>query len=387
MKKLFLLPIMLISGMLIMISCEEKEEKIPETIELDMNVTHASAYNATDGAISITVLKGEPPYIYEWNTGDTTSSITGVGAGEYSVTITYGKNGIAFYQTTAAITQPEAVPLSLEFDVTDSDKYGKPNGSIEVNVSGGVPPYNFLWSNGSTEAIASELTAGVYQVTVTDSGNPFSITTTGTASVGQPAFVCGSDSIMDIDGNLYSTIIIGEQCWLGENLRTTHRPDSPVTELVPIDGRLCRGLFCENIEGAHYTWEATMNGSAAATLSDEKIQGICPTGWHLPTREDFEALDAWLSVDGNGGPGFFSGAKMKGEGSSSGFDALFTGNWGFGIYNNAPYASYWTSSESVTSTKNARMIYITQDTPFMNAANQPKGYGMNVRCMKDEDLP
>jgi uncharacterized protein (TIGR02145 family) len=385
-RKIFIFCLMVFAGLTIS-SCAKEEEKRPDPMELEMQVQHASTYNAKDGAVNINIIKGDPPFIFHWNTGDTTRNISGLGAGEYTVKIVYGVNGVSFYEQSAVIEQPEAEPLALVFTAVDADAYGKPTGSVSVAVSGGVPPYRYQWSTGATTAQVDGLFAGVYSVTVTDSGVPFSITNSGSAVVGQPGFVCEQDSIRDIDGNLYSTLLINDVCWLGENLRTTHRPDSPAGELIPIEGRLCRGLFCEGKEGAHYTWQAAMNGSAGASEPDEKIQGVCPTGWYLPTREVFEDLDNWLSVDGNGGPGFFSGAKMKGENSSSGYDALFTGNWGFGIYTQAPYAGFWTSTESVTNPANARMIYLTQDTPFMNAANQPKGYGFNVRCIKDEEMP
>lgn len=387
MKRINLFFILLAITTIVLVSCEEESNTPPVPIEVEFNVTDASSYNAKDGSITVEVVAGDPPYIYTWNTGDTTASITGLGAGEYAVKIVYGENGEAFHEETAVVGQPEPEDLTLDFTVTDVQNYGRASGRIEISVTGGVPPYTYLWSNGSTESIADGLFAGTYSVTVTDSGDPYSITTEGFATVEQPEFVCGTDSIMDVDGILYSTVQIGEYCFLGENLRTIHTPESTAELMIPIEGRLCRGLFCEQVQGAHYTWHAAINGSEPAQSPEDKIQGICPTGWYLPTKEVYEDLDEWLSVDGQGGEGFFSGAKMKGEESSSGFDALFTGNWGFGIYNNAPYASFWTSSQSTTSEQQARMIYLTEDTPFMNAANQPKEFGMNVRCVKDEDLP
>lgn len=367
-------------------SCD-KEEKRPDPIELEMQVQHASAYNAKDGSIDVNILSGDPPFIYHWSTGDSTSSVSGLFAGDYTVKIIYGPNGSSFFEQTTTVEQPEPAPLNLTFSVQDSPVYGRPLGMAEVSVEGGEPPYTYLWSNGATTALAEDLMAGTYTVTVTDSGDPFYITTTGSVTIGQPEFVCGQDSVPDIDGNYYSTVLIGDQCWLGENLRTTHVPDPYDGELIPIDGRFCRGLFCQNAEGAHYTWTAMMNGAEPAAEPDEKIQGICPTGWHLPTRAMFEELEDWLSVDGNGGTGFFAGAKMKGENSSSGFDALFTGSWGFTIYNQAPYAGFWSATQAPQNPANARIIYLTQDTPFINGSNEPKGYGFNVRCIKDEDLP
>ncbi len=367
------------------LSCEDEETSAPEELVIEATIEPASEYNAADGSISLNIVKGEEPFIFHWNTGDSTSEISGLKAGDYNVTVTYGANGAAYTRQTFTIEQPEPEPLDLSFTVTDVQVYDKPQGSIELEVSGGQPPYTYLWSNGETSPVIENLLAGTYSVTVMDAGDPYSIETTGFAVVNQPEFVCGQDSIRDIDGNMYSTIVIGEQCWLGENLKTAHRPDSPTDELIPIEGRVCRGLFCQQQEGAHYDWHGMMNGAEPATLPDEEIQGICPAGWHIPTEEMFAELDGFLSIDGNGGDGSFSGAKMKGVESSSGFDALFAGNWGYGIYNNAPYASFWTSSEMPTNPNRAEIFYVTDDTPFLNSGHQPKEFGFNVRCIKDTE--
>jgi uncharacterized protein (TIGR02145 family) len=281
------------------------------------------------------------------------------------------------------VSQHDPVPLDLSFQVTDVPIYGKPLGTVSLQVSGGTPPYRYTWNNGATTSTVEGLFAGQYSVVVRDSGDPFVTETEGSVVIGQPEFVCGQDSIMDIDGLLYATVMIGDQCWTASNLRTINRPDSPFPDLVPIDERFCQGLFCQQQEGAHYSWYAAMNGAEAATEPDQQIQGICPTGWHIPTREEYGQLEAWLNVAGNGGSGFFAGAKMKGEESTSGFDALFTGNWGYGVYARAPQASFWTSTEFATNTNNALLVYVTDDTPFVNATNRPKSFGLNVRCVKD----
>lgn len=367
---------------LLFLSCESEEKK-PAPVTVEFEVQDASVYNAADGAIDLVISGGDSPFYFFWNTGDTTRNIGGLHAGEYQVRMIYGENGSSFFEASVAVSQPDPVPLDLSFQVTDVPVYGKPLGAVNLQVSGGTPPYRYAWSNGATTSTVEGLFAGEYQVVVSDSGTPFGRETKGSVVIGQPQFVCGQDSIMDIDGHLYATVMIGDQCWTAANLRTIHQPDSPHPDLIPIDGRFCQGLFCQQQEGAHYSWYAAMNGAEAATASDQQIQGICPTGWHIPTREEYTQLEEWLNVAGNGGTGFFAGAKMKGEESPSGFDALFTGNWGYGVYARAPQASFWTSTEFTTNANNALLVYVTEDTPFVNATNRPKSFGLNVRCVKD----
>ena len=81
------------------------------------------------------------------------------------------------------------------------------------------------------------------------------------------------------DGYTYATVGIGTQCWLAENLRTTTGlTTSDYSDLGSVSGR-------------HYTYNATMQGTASTTLP---VQGICPTGWHVPTTADFEALVTYM---------------------------------------------------------------------------------------------
>ncbi len=387
MKRLTGFPIVMILVLFFFTACET-EEQVPDPAVIAFEVQDVSVYNGKDGAITVNVSQGEPPYYFFWSNGQKTQNVSGLHAGTYTLKMIYGNNGSSYYETSFTVNQPEPRPLTLSFNVINAPVYGRPLGSVTVSAQGGVPPYRFLWETGATTASLDGLFAGTYAVTVRDSGNPFVTETSGSVTVGQPVFECGRDSILDIDGNLYPTVKIGDQCWLAENLRTTHIPDSPLPNLVPIDGRFCQGLFCQQKEGAHYTWTAMMNGAAAATTPSAKIQGICPTGWHLPTRGHYDQLDKWLAVTGNGGSGFLAGAKMKGANSSSGFNALFTGNWGYGVYTRAPQASFWTSTEySLSPEQEGMLIYVTEDTPFMNSTHKDKPFGLNVRCIKDEELP
>mgnify|MGYP006297894581 FL=1 len=358
---------------------------------MEAEITNASFYNAADGSIDLFVTGGLPPYQYFWSTGDTTVNVEGLSAGNYIVKVIYGEHGQGVAEKEFIVSQPEPNPLDLTFNTADVSRHGERDGQIQVEVSGGTPPYSFHWSTGDTLSLVSGLSAGEYSVTVVDQSRPDEIVTVGMAAITQPEFVCGVDSVYDVDGNKYSTVLIGDQCWLGENLRTEHNPLYP-DSLVPIDGRFCFETYCNDERGAHYTWKAAMNGESGATQENPMVmaQGICPSGWHIPTREEWGELQNYLAVDGNGGSGTFAGAKMKSESSTSGFDALLIGNWGYGIYNKAAQASFWSSTiyevEGVDDTGEARLIYLTGDTPFMNGTHQSKEFGLSVRCLKDIDV-
>ncbi len=115
--------------------------------------------------LSASVTGGASPFTYLWNTGASTSSISGLPAGTYSVTVT--DNNSASTNASYLVTQPTALVSAIDSQqnvvcVNDT------NGFASVDVSGGTTPYTFLWSNGSTTQSTSTLGSGVYSVTVSD---------------------------------------------------------------------------------------------------------------------------------------------------------------------------------------------------------------------------
>ncbi|MBI4930285.1 MAG: T9SS type A sorting domain-containing protein [Bacteroidetes bacterium] len=136
----------------------------PTAITITATQTNASCFGGNNGTASVTASGGTPPYIYVWSNGQTTSSATGLSAGNYSVIITDANGCTAI--ATVIITEPAT--LTLVTSQTNVSCFGGSNGSATVNVSGGTPPYIHVWSNGQTTATATGLFAGTYSVTVSD---------------------------------------------------------------------------------------------------------------------------------------------------------------------------------------------------------------------------
>jgi hypothetical protein len=129
-----------------------------------VDITNVSCFGFADGAIDITVTGGTPAYSFEWSTGATTQNISGLTAGCYDVTVTDANQCQAF--GTWCVTEPSA--LSLEASVTSVECYLGSTGAIDITVSGGTMPYDYIWSNGAVTEDLTGLTAGIYAVTVTD---------------------------------------------------------------------------------------------------------------------------------------------------------------------------------------------------------------------------
>ncbi len=370
-------------------ACDQEENDLNDPVPaviIEDSVIHVSTYGGNDGEIKITLKGGQEPFFVLWGNGETTTHIDSLSAGDYTVSISYGESAVS--TKTFTVTEPGPYDLDIQYEVTDAQWYEGKNGSIKVTtIEGGIPPYSFLWQHqywNPDDSIKTKnisgLYAGEYKLLVWDS-NPYNpVRDSVIVTVDQPEFSCGSDSIRDVDNNKYPTVQIEDQCWISQNLKTTHRPDNYNAEIT---GKYCRELYCLNKEGAHYSWESALNGSEGAESDEAEIQGICPEGWHIPTLGEWEELDSILNIAGNYGEGFFSGQKLKGTNSSSGFNALLTGNWGYTVYENAGQASFWTSNAHPDKSARAYFKYLTEDTPFMNGGHVPKAYGLSVRCIKN----
>lgn len=128
--------------------------------------TNVLCFGGNTGSVNITPAGGTPGYTYLWSNGSTTQDINSLAAGNYNVTVT-DANGCTNNSFTANITQPAAA-LAVNGMSTNVLCFGGNTGSININAAGGTPTYTYLWSNGSTTQDIGSLTAGNYNVTVTD---------------------------------------------------------------------------------------------------------------------------------------------------------------------------------------------------------------------------
>ncbi|MFM7079321.1 MAG: gliding motility-associated C-terminal domain-containing protein, partial [Bacteroidota bacterium] len=129
-------------------------------------VSNISCFNGNNGAINLTVNGGTAPYTYLWNTGATSMDIANQPAGTYTVTAT-DANGCT-QQNTAVISQPVG-SLSASLNVSQNVAcFGQGTGSLDLSVTGGTAPYNFVWSNGASTEDVANLSVGAYTVTITD---------------------------------------------------------------------------------------------------------------------------------------------------------------------------------------------------------------------------
>ncbi|MFN3342784.1 MAG: T9SS type A sorting domain-containing protein [Flavobacteriales bacterium] len=120
---------------------------------------------ASDGSISLSVVAGgTPPHTFSWTTGVSGSSITGVPAGSYGVTITDANN----CQNYRVFSLNSASGPSISTVLTNPTCFGSSDGSIDQTITGGTAPISILWSTGHTVPDLNAIPEGVYDVEISD---------------------------------------------------------------------------------------------------------------------------------------------------------------------------------------------------------------------------
>ncbi|MFK7810095.1 MAG: lamin tail domain-containing protein [Saprospiraceae bacterium] len=120
--------------------------------------------DASDGALALSIIGGTAPFTYEWIDGSTDDELNNLSAGEYSVTITDANDCVTEEQET--LVNPPI--LEATYDQVDNECFEGMTGSLSTNISGGVAPYNYNWSNGDNNALTTDLAAAEYTLTLTD---------------------------------------------------------------------------------------------------------------------------------------------------------------------------------------------------------------------------
>jgi hypothetical protein len=118
--------------------------------------------------VNLTVSGGNTPLSFLWNTGQTTPSVSGICAGPATITIT-DADGCQTVRT-FLVSQPD--PIFVFVDSIAKDAGGAGIGAIQISVSGGTPPYGFVWTKSGAPVSTSEdptgLKKGYYKVSITD---------------------------------------------------------------------------------------------------------------------------------------------------------------------------------------------------------------------------
>ncbi len=213
-----------------------------------------------------------------------------------------------------------------------------------------------------------------------------------------PSFSCGGTVVDSRDGQSYSTVQIGTQCWMAENINVgtmisgaNDQTDNGIIE------KYCYGNDIANCDtyGGLYQWGEAMQYDTISSTPD-----VCPDGWHIPSDDEWKTLEMYLGMsqsdaDALGWRGTDEGGKLKETGTthwnspntgatnSSGFTGLpggYRATSGSFDYISV-YGYYWTSTEYVSNHSKLRTLGSNYSQVYRENGWNPNGFG--VRCIKD----
>lgn len=350
----------------------------------------------------------------------------GVGRSNDGVNNVYSVRCVRDISDSATAVVPTVITSDVSdmFQVSQFDSIFEATGGGDVTAYGGaiVTARGICWSTSPNPTVDDSHTTdgigtGPFSSTLTELSHnttyyvrAYATNRVGTAYGNQiafttpEAFICGHSRVSDVEGNVYNTVQIGEQCWMKENMRATRYADNTP---IPFNGgqSLTEPYYyypngdVNNVAqlGLLYNWQATMHGAASSFYNPSGVQGICPTGWHVPSSAEWWQLTDYVSSQSEYVCGEISNNIAKSLADSvcwgsvtsgdccPGYDPSSNNATGFSALPNTtcggPRARYWSTYEA-TST----MVYylaIQTDRVSVIRDCHSKATSNSVRCLRD----
>ncbi|MCD4679632.1 MAG: PKD domain-containing protein [Bacteroidales bacterium] len=365
--------------------------------------------------IEATAINGNPPYLFSLDnaTSGFTSNSTfqNVSVGSHTVYV-QDNNGCMDSETVNVSSN--SVPIIAEFVANPT--YTNIGNIVEfLDLSNSATSWSWDFGDGNTSTqqnlAHSYSSLGSYTVTLTVTNSYGSDTETKNNYIHIGTSSCPASFTDARDNHNYTAVQIGSQCWMAENLAYLPlvSPSSQGSNTTPyyyVYGYQGTSVSAAKATSNYqtysvlYNWPAAMAGEVSSNSVPSGVQGICPSGWHLPSDEEWKILEGEVDSqygypdpewDGSGYRGLDAGGNLKETGTthwsspntgatnSSGFTALPAGNRSYnGSFNNlGDLAFFWSSAE------NAWLRDLHYDGADVYRRNGYEDYGFSCRCLKD----
>ena len=385
----------------------------------------------TYGQSALLIAVGAESYV--WSTGETTAYITVTPNSTTTYTVTGASSNGCISSVSVIVEVYPILPTVTTSMVSDIESTTVLCGGEVISDGGAtVTARGVCWNTVPNPTIAGDHTSdgtgtGVFTSTVTNLVEnttyyirAYATNSAGTVygneetfiTAGPAVFDCGTSQLSDFDGNTYNTVLIGTQCWMAENLRTTHFSDGTLiqegTNSSPyVSYRYTPNYDAINVStyGYLYNHAAVIRGSVGGSQSNPSgVQGVCPVGWHVPSLAEWNQLfdtvrsksqywcnnssynigkalsytSGWMSstytcaIGNNQALNNATGFGAKPAGSA------FYDNYDF--YGLGRYAYYWCSDVNGDYSYNMTFEY-DESEPWYSSAYSSRG--MSVRCLQD----
>jgi uncharacterized protein (TIGR02145 family) len=352
-------------------------------------------------------------------TGDFESPLTGLSADQIYYVRAYATNdaGTGYgYSVPFSTDITEGAPQLITTEVASiTGTTAVSGGTITSEGGSAITAKGICWSTSSGPTLADDHTyegsgPGAFESTMTGLAQnwkyyvkAYATNTSGTGYGNQIVFTtnfdCGTRFTDPRDDKSYLTVMIGDQCWMAENLNVGTKLEG---KKIPGDNEVIE-KHCYNddenncdLYGALYRWDEMMNHTTV-----EMTTGICPKGWHIPSDFEWKTMEKALGMtqeqaDGTGWRGTDEGGKLKAAGttywespnSGATNSSLFTALPSGGVDNEGNYsglgyyADYWTSTLIIDTQCWYR--YLSADESRIYRVDGNRNFGTAVRCVQDD---
>jgi uncharacterized protein (TIGR02145 family) len=339
-------------------------------------------------AVESSASGGQPPYQYSIDNpsgGFTSNNIfQEIALGSHTI---YVQDANGCISSESIVIEDENPPITADFNANATQI--EPGANVQFTDLSTNNPTSWSWDFGDGNTSSEEnpshtySSAGTYTVELTVENDYGSDTKTKTdyITVGS-VLECPSSFTDSRDGQTYSAVQIGNQCWMAENLN--YDQDSYGNDW-------CYDNNSSNCDtyGRLYDWAAVMQGASSSNSNPSGVQGVCPDGWHVPSDEEWTELKNYVSNDGHSGSvgtalKSTSGWNDNGNGTDDyGFSVLPGGhrkeNGDFDLIGYSGY--WWSATEGYTNYAWFRNLY--HDSEYFLRGSYREFYGFSVRCLRD----
>ncbi|MFZ4521896.1 MAG: FISUMP domain-containing protein [Bacteroidales bacterium] len=386
-------------------------------LPVSVTITHSANPVCTGTSVTFTAvpLNGGTNPLYQWKLNGT--NITGATNVTYAVVPTNGQIYSCQLTSSAlcttgnpAISDNDTIVVNssvpVKASIVSSAYAVMPGTQITLTasvVNGGTSP-TYVWKNNGVTVGTNSAT---YTYSPTATNDKITCTITSNSSVGcltnNPATsnrlaiilyttgtACTSAPTVSYGGLTYNTVQIGTQCWMRENLNIGTQINNTVTQT----NNAAMEKYCYNdstincsIYGGLYQWNEMMQ-----YVTTPGAQGICPTGWHVPTEAEFATLATYMggaTVAGGklkeAGTGHFR-APNTGATNEYGFTALPTG-YSYAVatpfYSNIYSTGYFHTSTDYALPNGPVFRSVSLSVASLGSYYNVKSTGHPVRCLKN----
>ena len=268
--------------------------------------------------------------------------------------------------------------VTVTYDLSDVDATDTEfTVYMEVSEDGGTT-WNYGYGSASGD-IGTSVAKGI--------GKTITWTYNGSSSGTMKIKILADDLFGDqiyYERKIYNTVTIGTQTWLKENLNVGTKINSTAGGYQQTNNSIIEKYCYNNDEsncdtyGGLYEWTEAMQ-----YVTTPGTQGICPSGWHIPTKGEYKTLQTYVgdqSVKLIDESQTRSGYTFTNE---TGFSALFAS---YRLFSNGSFydfslgAYFWSSSVNASNADYVRLYYLYS---YVYISNNNKSYGYSVRCLKD----